>query len=153
MFLGGVGLAELRVGRQRGTGTWGSACETGAWEGELLEMAALGHLWQRLESPTLTSPSQPPMTVSHEICSLLPKTMDMQKMLFPSTSVTMFYVLQQFNLLLFFFFSLLCFVYEEVDSFPLSWQATLSGLLISLISLLPIHAGFEAWASFSTSVT
>lgn len=78
MLPAGVGLAELRVGRQYGTGARGSGSEAGDWEGELMEMADWG-MFDNLQSPTLTSSLQPPMTVSHKICSLLPKIMDMQR--------------------------------------------------------------------------
>lgn len=36
-------------------------------------------MFDNLQSPTLTWSLQPPMTVSHKICSLLPKIMDMQR--------------------------------------------------------------------------
>lgn len=119
----------------RNTRQWCWDRRLGRW---ITGQGSLGHLWQRLESPTLTPSLQPPTTVSHKICSLLPKTTDTQKMVFPFTSVKMFYVSWQLILLSFF---LLCFVYD--DFFPPSWQATLSRLLIPLISLLSVHAGLK----------
>lgn len=44
MLPAGVGLAELRVGRQHGTGAGGNGSEAGDRAGEFLEMADLGHV-------------------------------------------------------------------------------------------------------------
>lgn len=58
-----------------------------------------------------------------------------------------------FFLVVFWLVGCFLFVYDEVYSFPLSWQAILSSLLTRLISLLSVLAGSEAWAGLLTSVT
>lgn len=66
------------------------------WQPELLE----GHIEQRLESPTLTSSLQPPVT-GRFVLSYQRWNDDMQEMVFPLTyNVTMFYVSQKLSLLL-----------------------------------------------------
>lgn len=140
----GVGLAQLRVGMEQEHEA--EAVESGkvnSWRWQPgARLKVFGISYSNLIFTTCSD---------SEICSLLPRMMDMQEMVFPLTyTVTMFHVLQQLSLLPFF---LLCFVYDARDSFPLSWQTTLSRLLIPLISLLSILAGFEAWAGLSTSVT